>query len=74
MESYFLVAAEKSWMGIFLVAVIFLFATTLIMLLLVYIGFNGIERLRWDFLEKYEKQISGIIIILIGAFTLLYNH
>lgn len=74
MESYFLVAAEKSWMGIALVSIIFLFATTLIMLLLVYIGFNGIEKLKWDFLEQHEKQISGIILILIGAFTLLYSH
>jgi cytochrome c biogenesis protein CcdA len=74
MESYFLVAAEESWLGIALVSVIFLFATTLIMLLLVYLGYNGIERLKWNFLEKHEKHISGIILILIGAFTLLYNH
>lgn len=74
MESYFLVAAEESWMGIAMVSMIFLLATTIVMLVLVYIGYNGLERLKWDFLEKYEKQISGIILILIGAFTLLYNH
>ena len=74
MESYFLVAAEKSWLGIAMVSIIFLLATTLVMMLLVFIGFNGLEKLKWHFLEKYEKQISGIILILIGAFSLLYNH
>jgi putative Mn2+ efflux pump MntP len=71
MESYFLVAAKEGWGGIILVSVVFLLATTSVMLLLVFIGFRSLDRFNWDFLEKNEKKISGIVLLLIGILTLL---
>ena len=76
MESYFLVAAKEGWAGIALVSAVFLFATTAVMLLLVFLGFQSLQHLHWDWLEKYEKKITGVVLLLIGALTLLLqdNH
>lgn len=76
MESYFLVAAKEGWIGIALVSVVFLFATTAVMLLLVFLGFKSLQNLHWDWLEKNEKKITGVVLVLIGVLTLLLqdNH
>lgn len=71
MESYFLVAAKEGWAGITLVSVVFLLATTTVMLFLVFIGFRSLDRFNWGFLEENEKKISGIVLLIIGILTLL---
>ncbi len=76
METYFLVAAKEGWPGLALVSVVFLLATTSVMLILVYLGFQSLKNMHWEFLERYEKKITGIILIIIGILTLVlqYNH
>ncbi|NBC24332.1 MAG: hypothetical protein GVX78_01795 [Bacteroidetes bacterium] len=76
MESYFLVAAKEGWSGIVLVSAVFLLATTAVMLMLVFLGFQSLQHLHWDWLEKHEKKITGIVLVLIGVLTLLLqdNH
>ena len=74
MESYFLFAGRESWLAVWVVALVFLVTTSLSMILLVYIGYNGIERIKWDLLEKHEKKISGLLLIAIGAYALLFSH
>jgi putative Mn2+ efflux pump MntP len=76
METYFLVAAKEGWPGLALVSSVFLIATTAVMLILVYLGFQSLKNMHWEFLEHHEKKITGVILILIGLVTLVlhYNH
>jgi cadmium resistance protein CadD (predicted permease) len=43
------------------------------MLILVYLGLKGIERLRWHILEHYEKAVMGVILVLLGVFGYVWR-
>jgi len=54
------------WYGILLVSTVYVFITIVLTILLVYLGLKGIQKLKFEFLENYESQIIGLIMILIG--------
>ncbi len=70
----FLVAAAGQWKTIALLSGV-LFVTTLgNMLVLVGLTSLGIERLRFEFFERYEKLLVGGLLCLLGVIILLAPH
>ena len=64
--SYYFVAGTIGWSGIALVSVIYLAVTTSGMILMVNLGLKGLGRVRWQILERYEKLITGIVLMVFG--------
>ncbi len=65
--SYFFVAGTSRWTGIVMVAAIYLIVTILGMILMVNMGLKGVEQIKWQFLERHEKLITGIVLIILGV-------
>ena len=65
-EAYYFQAAMIGWRGIFIVSAVYTLTTVLLMVVLVYAGLKGTEKLRSHTLEHHEKIITGIILILLG--------
>ena len=66
-EVYFFVASKLGWTGIISVSVIYTLITIAGMLLLVWLGMKGVKKIKSHFLEHYEKTITGILLVLLGA-------
>ena len=74
-ESYFFNASVVGWIGIFSVAVTYFVITVAGIMLMVELGRKGLETMKFHFLEHYEKQIMGIILIIMAVVTYVYfNH
>jgi hypothetical protein len=69
LEAYFFQAGTQGWRGIILVSFIYTFITVLFMSLLVYLGMRGIEKLKWHFLERHEKRVTGLVLIALGLMS-----
>jgi nickel/cobalt transporter (NicO) family protein len=69
-EAYYFQAGMIGWKGIFIVSVVYTSTTVLLMLLFVYAGFKGTQRLRSHTLEHHEKLITGIVLIGLGILAL----
>ncbi|MFZ4564345.1 MAG: hypothetical protein ACOYNU_13280 [Bacteroidales bacterium] len=65
-EAYYFQAGTIGWIGIFTVSAVYLLTTLFIMLLLVYLGMNGIKTFKSNFLEHNEKGITGVVLIALG--------
>jgi nickel/cobalt exporter len=65
-EAYFFQAGSIGWVGIFIVSAVYLLMTILVMLTLVYLGFNGMKTFHSHFLEHHEKGITGAVLIALG--------
>lgn len=62
-------AAEHNYMGVFFVSACFVLATLICMLIMVSLVYRGAGRLlRFD-LHEYSHMVSGLIILLCGAFV-----
>ncbi|MBI2899277.1 MAG: hypothetical protein HYY17_03780 [Planctomycetes bacterium] len=70
----FLVAAAGSSKMVAMVAAVLLVTTIGNMLLLVGLTSLGIEKLKFDFIEKYEKLLVGGVLCLLGTAVLLAGH
>jgi hypothetical protein len=70
-EAYYFQAGSLGWGGIFMVSAIYTITTVLIMVLLVYMGFKGTQRLRSHTLEHHEKLITGIVLVTLGLLAYL---
>jgi nickel/cobalt exporter len=68
-EAYYFTAGRLGWAGILTLSGIYLFVTVSGMVLLVYLGLRGIERLRSHFLEHNEKKITGLILVGLGILS-----
>lgn len=68
-EAFYFQAATKGWIGILIVSLVYLIMTLSIMVSLVYLGLKGINKFNSNFLEKHEKLITGIVLILLGLFA-----
>lgn len=68
-EAYYFQASTIGWKGIWIVSAVYTFVTLGYMLLLVYLGFKGVKNLQSHFLEKHEKRITGIVLIIVGLIT-----
>jgi len=60
-------AAAIGWKGIFTVSAVYTITTVTLMLLFVYAGFKGTQRLRSHFLEHHEQLITGIVLVVLGV-------
>ena len=65
-EVYYFTASRLGWAGIGIVSTIYLFITVLGMMILVYFGSRGVQKLKWHFLEHHDKLVSGIVLVLVG--------
>ncbi len=70
----FLVAAAGHWKTVAMVATVLLFTTVGNMLLLVGLTSLGIEKLKFEFIERYEKLLVGGVLCLLGAAILVIPH
>jgi putative Mn2+ efflux pump MntP len=73
LEAYYLTAGIWGWHGILGVSAIYAVITIFLTILLVYFALKGRNKLKFDFLEKYEHQMVGIIMILIGVGIFLFE-
>lgn len=65
-EAYYFQAANYGWTGIFTVSAVYLIMTLMLTSILVYIGLNGVRKLKLSFLENHSKLITGIVLIVLG--------
>lgn len=73
LEAYYFTAGSYGWTGILAVSIIYLTITVSAMLLLVYLGLKGIQKLNLHFLEHYEKATLGAILIITGILAWIIN-
>jgi nickel/cobalt exporter len=72
-EAYYFTAGTFGWQGILLISVIYLLVSISGMLLLVALGYKGLERFNLQILQRHEKKITGSFLILLG-FIAYYTH
>ena len=65
-EAYYFQAGSIGWIGILIVSAVYLLLTILVMLTLVYLGFNSMKTFNTHFLEHHEKGITGVVLIALG--------
>lgn len=68
-EAFYFNAATYGWVGILTVSAIYLILTVVLMTTLVAIGYKGMEKLNFHFIEHYEKAITGGILIALGILS-----
>ncbi len=66
LETYYLSAGFFGLKGIFAVSAVYMLCTIPMTVLLVYLGFVANSKVKLDFFEKYEHQIIGTIMMLVG--------
>ena len=69
----FLAASAMNWSTLLTMAVILTTATLFGMLVLTALAYRGIQRLKFERLEKYEKELLGAILVFIGAMVLAFH-
>ncbi len=73
LESYYFTAGTLGWMGIILVSVVYLVVTVAAMVLFVALAIEGFNRFNFQFLERNEKLIIGVVLIVVGIATYFIN-
>ena len=75
-EAYYFTAGSIGWAGIILLSFIYLIVTVSFMIFLVDFGRRSLERLseKLHFLDKYERVITGVVLIILGIFTFFTGH
>jgi len=70
-EAYYFTAGALGWVGILTLSIIYLFVTVFIMIILVDLSRQGIDKLniKLHFFEHNEKAIAGVVLIVLGIFT-----
>lgn len=70
-EAYYFTAGSIGWGGILILSFIYLVITVSFMIFLVDFGRRSLEKLseKLHFLDKYERVITGVVLILLGFFT-----
>lgn len=66
LEAYYFQAGTLGWEGILIVSAVYAIATVSIMIMLVYFGLLGINKLKLHFLDHHEKIVTGIFLVLLG--------
>ena len=72
-EAYYFNAGTWGWRGILLISIIYLLVSVAGMLVLVSLGYKGLERFNLQFMERHEKKITGSFLIMLG-FIAYYTH
>ena len=65
-DTYFFNASLAGWQGILIVLVTYLLVTVAGIIFMVRLGLKGVEAVKLQFLEQYEKHIMGFILILMA--------
>ncbi|MFQ6674677.1 MAG: hypothetical protein ACE5GH_07870, partial [Fidelibacterota bacterium] len=68
-QTYFFNASVAGWPGIAVVCLTFGVTTVSGMIFLVDLARKGLEIPAFNLLERYEKQIMGLILLVIAFFT-----
>ncbi len=68
------VSVDQSFFTTFMVATGFSLSTIITMVVMTALGYKGIEKLHFTFMEKYGGLITGLILILMGTLFLLHPH
>jgi len=70
-EAYYFQAGMLGWEDIFIVSEVYTLTTVTLMMLLVYAGYKGTQRLRSHILEHHEKLITGSVLVVFGVLAFL---
>jgi len=73
LESYYFTAGTYGWMGILVVSIVYLVVTVAAMITYVALALEGVKRFNVQFLEKNEKAIIGVVLIVVGLITYFVN-
>jgi nickel/cobalt exporter len=73
LETYYFTAGIYGWMGILIVSIVYLFITVSAMVILVAVALQGMNRFKFEWLEKNEKAVIGLALILIGVLTFIIH-
>ncbi len=68
-EAYYFTAGAQGWLGIATVSAVYLFITVGFMVLLTYFGIKSLEKVNFTSIEKHEKKITGVVLIILGLFN-----
>jgi nickel/cobalt exporter len=68
-EAFYFTAGTLGFIGVVVVSIIYMVITVSIMVLLVYYGLKGVEKIQWHFLEHHPRLIGGLVLIALGVFT-----
>ena len=71
-EAYYFQAGLIGWRGIFIVSAVYTLTTVILMMVFVYIGYKGTQRLRSHTLEEHEKLITGFVLAALGIIALAF--
>lgn len=66
LEAYYFHAGTFGWPGIFLVSMVYLIVPVALMMILVFLGLQGAKRIRSKILERHERRVTGVVLILLG--------
>ncbi len=72
-EAYYLVVAREGWIGIFTLSSVYLTVKILGMLILVFVGMQGVQRLQLAFLERRHGLITGLTFLGLAALSFLVH-
>ena len=73
LESYYFTAGTLGWWGIGAVSLVYLIVTVAAMVTYVALAIEGINRFDWKFLERNDKAIIGVVLIIVGLTTYFVN-
>lgn len=71
LDAFYLQAGTFGLSGIVTTSLVFLFATVFTMVLLVYVGLKGLNRINWHYMEHHGKMVSGIVLVAVAIMALL---
>jgi len=71
--AYCFTAGAFGWIGIPLVLAIYAGVTVLGMVLMVNLGLKAVAKIKWQFLERHEKIVTGIVLIILGISILILS-
>lgn len=72
-EAFYFQAGTLGWKGILLVSLVYMIVTVAGMLVLVYLGFRGVQAIRSHFLDHHEKLLSGLVLVALGILALFVH-
>ncbi len=67
LEAYYFQAGTQGWPGILTVSAVYSIITPALMVLLVFLGYKGMNKFNWDFFEHHIRKITGITLIMLGV-------
>ncbi|MCX7834305.1 MAG: hypothetical protein N2490_08870 [Ignavibacteria bacterium] len=73
---YFTVGTNLGWIGIFILSIIYLTITLIMMVILVELARSSLEKLNKKLhgLDKYERAVNGVILIVLGIVQFIIKH